>query len=258
MILSANVSGNRERNQKFAMSLNNLRPTGAAIASTLHMSPDQMATCWEAYSLTKGVDELTPHTFEAYKTEVYKQSNKVPEITGDGALLSRTVKRQPPANMVTPPDVKRRKPETLSTYSAADTARSTPSVRAPLLSLPKYHERPKAGQVVTRFNPNGMPAISNKSSDSGDIRCSIDTSDFDATSNVTEPYRFMFSAISDRAHTLEQQLQKMAKKIVDQYGINDGENGIAPLEQVNVARQDMVCCVGRICNEVSMHHSMQY
>ena len=64
----------------------------------------------------------------------------------------------------------------------------------------------------------------------------------------------MFTATEDRARALEAHLQRRGQQIVEKYGISDGENGIAPLEQVNIPRQEVVCCVGRICNEVSRNH----
>lgn len=69
----------------------------------------------------------------------------------------------------------------------------------------------------------------------------------------------MFTAVPDRAEALEKHLQNMGQKIIERYGISADNNGnetresgsIAPLEQVNVPRQEAVCVVGRICNEVS-------
>jgi DNA polymerase alpha subunit B N-terminal len=227
--------------------------SGVALASTLQMSPEAMATCWEAFSLTKQVSELTSHTFEAYKTQVYKHSGMIPlSSTSDGAIQSRNMKRQ--ASMVTPPTAKRQatpnaKGSSSSVDSVAIKNSDSPTTSArPAAPLPKYDERAKVGQLVASFNPKDWPAIVATSSPI-DHRCFVRTDKFD-NSNVAEPYRHMFTAISDRAQALENHLQKMGKNIIEKYGISDGENGIAPLEQVNIPRQETVCCVGRICNEV--------
>eukprot|EP00934_Nitzschia_sp_Nitz4_P000882 Nitzschia sp. Nitz4//scaffold260_size33533//31032//33312//NITZ4_007884-RA/size33533-augustus-gene-0.47-mRNA-1//1//CDS//3329544698//882//frame0 len=228
-----------------------------ALASTLHVSPEQMATCWEAYSLTKSVNELTDHTFEAYKTEVYKQSSRTPDLASStGAVMVRSTKRQPPANMVTPPDIKRQRQPDRTPHSAVDAVASDASspqalpVRTPSFPLPKYDERPNPGKVVASYNPKGLPSISHAQPPAGgQSRCVLDTSEYDGTTNVTQSYRHMFSAISDRSSALEDRLLRMTEHIISKYGIGDGQNGIAPLEQVNVACQEPVCCIGRICNE---------
>jgi hypothetical protein len=215
-----------------------------------------MATCWEAYSLTKKVSELSSHTFEAYKTQVYKHSEVAPpSVTSDGAIQSRNVKRQ--ASTVTPPSAKRQQtPNNKASASSVDSvaldSSGSPSAatrtKTPGPRLPTYEERTKVGSVAASFNPKEWPAIV-PSPSAGKQRCVIDTQDF-ATHNITEPYRHMFTAISDRAQALEGQLQSTGQQIIEKYGISDGENGIAPLEQVNIPRQEAVCCVGRICNEV--------
>jgi hypothetical protein len=218
------------------------------------MSPDAMATCWEAFSLTKHISELTSHTFEAFKTQVYKHSEFTPlSATCDGAVQSRNVKRQ--ASLVTPPTAKRpATPNTKGSDSSIDSvaiknSTSPVATARPANPLPKYEERTKAGQIVATFNPKEWPSIT-AGAPPKSHRCAIQSDEF-RNSNVTEPYRHMFTAISDRAQALEIQLQTMGKNIVDKFGISDGENGIAPLEQVNIPRQEPVCCVGRICNEVT-------
>jgi len=209
-----------------------------------------MATCWEAFSLTKDVTELTSHTFQAYKNQVYKHSDHTPPSNStDGAVQSRNVKRQ--ASLVTPPTTKRQATQgsSSSVDSVAISNSSSPvAASRPVAPLPKYEERSKAGQIVASFNPKEWPAITARTSASSQD-CIIQTDDF-TDFNVTETYRHMFTAIQDRSHALENQLQRMGKHLIDKLGISDGENGIAPLEQVNVPRQELVCCIGRICNEV--------
>lgn len=234
--------------------------SGVTLACTLHMTPEAMATCWEAFSLTKKVSELTSHTFEAYEIQVRKQSEVTPpSMTSDGAIQTRSVKRQ--ASMVTPPTAKRQhtsngKVSSASASSVDSVALETnnsptaaPRPEAP--PLPKYDERTKAGQIVASYNPKEWPVIT-PSAASGSDRCVLKT---DGLNNISEPYRHMFTATADRAQALEAHLLRMGQNIVEKYGISDGQNGIAPLEQVNIPRQEAVCCVGRICNEVSCHLS---
>jgi hypothetical protein len=220
--------------------------SGVALASTLHLSPEQMAECWEAFSMNKKVNELTDHTFQAYRTQLLKECDST--MTADvGAVQLRTVKREA-TNMVTPPPAKKQQTPT-STSSVDSVARDNiSSPRRPTIALPKYNERTKVGEPVASYNPNNLPAISAPATSNKAGRCLIST---DAFNNVKEPYRHMFTTLEERAKALEKHLQTMGKEIIDKYGISDGENGIAPLEQGNVSRQEPICCIGRICNEVS-------
>ncbi len=233
---------------------------GVALASTLQLSPEAMATCWEAFSLTNKVSELTSYTFDAYKTQLHKHSEIAsPLMTGKGAIQSRNAKRQFSTHMVTPPTTKRHqthnnKESTFSFVSVAIQATnvplSTPEDEAAAIPVVKYDERTKAGQVAASFNPKEWPAISFKLPGTKH-RCVIDSQDFSYGANITENYRHMFTVSEDRAYALEKHLRRVGKEIIDKYGIGNGENGVAPLEQLIVPRQDAVCCIGRICNEAS-------
>lgn len=235
--------------------------TGAALASTLHVSPDEMATCWEAFSLNKSAGELTMHNFEAYKNEVYKHSEIRPPVTtsSEGAIQTRRVKREPTTNMVTPPAPKRHQrtagPSPVSSIDNIAKANagvsSSPARRALATPLPKYEERPKAGQVVLTYNPKEFPPMKH-SAPVEKFRCVVSAKDFEE-SNTNSSYRHMFTTIEDRSEALEKRLTTMGKRLIERHGISDGSNGIAPLEQLNVPRQDTICCVGRICNEVSFY-----
>ena len=112
----------------------------------------------------------------------------------------------------------------------------------------KYNDRGKAGEVVLSFNPKGWPAIS-PCAIPKKVRCVVSGKEF--ATNITEPYRHMFTVTSDRAQALENQLVVVGENIIKKYGMCSGENGMAPLEQVNVASQGATCCIGRICNEAS-------
>ena len=112
----------------------------------------------------------------------------------------------------------------------------------------KYNDRGKAGEAVLSFNLKGWPAIS-PCAIPKKVCCVVSGKKF--ATNITLPYRHMFTVTSDRAQALENQLVLVGEQMIKKYGMCSGENGMAPLEQVNVASQGTVLCVGRICNEAS-------
>jgi hypothetical protein len=207
-----------------------------------------MAECWEAFSLNKKVSELNTHTFQSYRIQLVKDSEaNVSSTTEASAVQSRSVKRVQATNMVTPPAAKRQQRDGAASSSSVDSvARNdmTSPSRNKLVVLPKYDKRTRVGEVVASYHPEGLPAMTNEPRKGGRFVFK----EFD--NNIQKPYRHMFSTVEERAAALEKQLAEMGNEIVERYGISDGENGIAPLEQVNIPRQEKVCCVGRICNEV--------
>lgn len=222
---------------------------GVALASTLHLTPKQMAECWEAFSLNKNVSELTDHTFQTYRLHLIKDAEGATGVTTTGAVQSRNTKRQA-TNMVTPPAAKRQqhRDQTQNGQASVDSlGRSNVSSPRRTVQLPTFDERTRVGEVVASFNPAGWaPAASSQREYT---QCVIEQEE----NNVRKPYRHMFTTMEERSNALENHLVQLGNNIVTQYGIGEGENGIAPLEQVNVPRQDKVCCVGRICNEVRMN-----
>jgi hypothetical protein len=166
---------------------------------------------------------------------------------------------------------------------SSTTTTTKPSSTIP---LPKYEDRTKVGQVLVSYPTKG--ATISKAATSDDDRhqhckCVIRTcTTNDATAgghggdigrfNITKPYRHMFSTMEDRAMALEQHLVSRKEAIIEQHGLMKGgehhhhhdhhhmaadesndhnTNGVmAPLEEVNVPRQDKLTCIGRICNEV--------
>lgn len=210
---------------------------GVALASTLSVQPEQMAECWEAFSLNKGVSELTDHTFQAYRLQLIKVSDASidPSIT-PGAVQSRSTKRQA-SNMVTPPNSKRpdNRRRAVSTNTPTTTSVSTSG------NLPKYVSRSRVGEVVASFNPSQFEPIApgNKRAS-----CTITSSNY----NLFEPYRHMFTTSEDRALALEAKLNELREQIIRQQGIGSEDN---PLVEVNVPGHDKGCYVGRICNEAS-------
>lgn len=224
-----------------------------ALATTLHISHETLVTCWEAFSLTHKVSELTNHSFDAYQAQVYKHVNTVSAEFSDSTIHSRSTKRQCRTHIVTPPMAKRlqRVNQSPLLADAMDFKKhhSLPLSSSDVAKYPpllKYNERDNAGEVVFSFNPKCWPAISHIALPKK-VCCVVSGEEF--ATNITEPYRHMFSVIPDRSQALEDQLVRIGEQIINKYGICTGENGIAPLEQVNVPRQEEICCVGRICNE---------
>mmetsp|Transcript_21957 Transcript_21957/g.61036 ORF Transcript_21957/g.61036 Transcript_21957/m.61036 type:complete len:3067 (+) Transcript_21957:267-9467(+) len=154
----------------------------------------------------------------------------------------------------------------------------------PKPNLPKYDERTNAGQVVASY-PSDRSKFQAEASSEGTerSRCvltttSIATKKSASTStstsasasastsngttketadvtiyNVTKPYRHMFTTMEDRALALEKHLVRIREAIEsdidsDKTG-NKEKHEHAPLEEVNVPRQDPSTFVGRICNE---------
>lgn len=223
------------------LSLIHVASQGVGLVSTLQISPEQLAEYWEAFSLNKSVSELSEHTFHAYRAAVMKEA--------EGAVVSRPAlgKRQA-APMVTP--VKR--PHTdIKTPNNANRVTVSPNKVTPhpptpthIPNLPSYGERKNAGQVIVTFNPNDLPAITTIKSSS--LRCEVSAS---FPTNVKKPYRHMFTTLEERSNALDRHLVKMGDEMIERYEIGK-DDGIAALEAVGVPRQDTVCCIGRVCNEV--------
>ena len=245
------------------------------MASTLSISADRMAECWEAFSLTKNVSELTNHTFAAYKTQLIMDAEQngsvfptsTEEGNGLGGAVNKRVglgKRQTSdgLNLVTPPTKRQaNRIDTPGTASSVDSiardggsVSSTPQRPIAKPVMPKYVERSGVGEVVASFVSDNIAATDTSSSEESSRppnKCVISSS---FPTNVTKAYRHMFTTLQERAQALEEHLVDMGNAIIEKHGIreagDDGaDNGIAPLEAVNVPRQETVCCVGRICNE---------
>ena len=226
----------------FITSLLALNILGVALASTLNVKADQMAECWEAFSLNKGVSQLTDHTFQAYRLQLMKDSEACfDNSTPRGAVHTRSVKREA-SNMVTPPNSKRPNNRRTTTAAVQQTAMTSSSNG----QAPKYESRTRVGEVVASFNPSKFEPISpgNKR-----LSCTITPSD----ENVLKPYRHMFTTLEDRAAALDAKLDELGEQIIEKHGIGKDNSGIAPLVEVNVPGHDKGCYVGRICNEVSMN-----
>jgi hypothetical protein len=226
------------------------------LVSLSHATPEKLAEQWEVFSINHGnADELTDHLFQAYRTEVMKDAEK------NGAVVSRPAlgKRQGDPSMVTPPNKRGAGANMKTPVSAVDKVAANRVSMSPNKVTPRgpttapvniitYNERKNAGQVMVTFNPNDLPPIS-EATDSKAQKCVVSCS-FDT--NVTKPYRHMFTTLEERANALDNHLNKMGEKMVERYEIGK-DDGIAAFEAVGVPRQDEVCCIGRICNEVRAH-----
>ncbi|KAG7347080.1 DNA polymerase alpha/epsilon subunit B [Nitzschia inconspicua] len=258
-----------------------------ALASTLHLTPETMAEVWEAYSLNKqNLTELTMHQFEAYRNELIKVSQVTPATEGitnstTGAAMvtannfQNQLKRDSSSNMVTPPTAKRHQSgstgKDASSSSSVDQVAiqgGSPTVGAAIkkstIPLPKYEERTNVGQVVVAYPSNRTDDKDDRNTKAGP-RCVISSSNQDVGRyNVTKPYRHMFTTMEDRASALEQLLVERKEAIMKYHGLSaesntlgstietdeDDVDGVfAPLDEVNVARQEKITCIGRICNE---------
>lgn len=217
-----------------------LENVGLALASTLNVQPEQMAECWEAFSLNKGVSELTDHTFQAYRLQLIKDSESaINPVPTPAAVQSRSTKRQA-SNMVTPPNSKR------SNNHRKATSTNNPATKNTSTSdkLPKYESRTRVGEVVVSFNPSQFDPIA-----PGDKKtsCTVTPSE----GYLHKPYRHMFTTLEDRSSALEAQLNELGEEIIGQHCIGSGNNGIAPLVEDYVPGHDKGCYIGRICNEAS-------
>mmetsp|Transcript_6428 Transcript_6428/g.9200 ORF Transcript_6428/g.9200 Transcript_6428/m.9200 type:complete len:542 (+) Transcript_6428:2-1627(+) len=128
-------------------------------------------------------------------------------------------------------------------------------------TMPKYNERTDVGKVIVSYNPQNLEEISQVG---GNRRCVIH-SNFDT--NVSKPYRHMFTTLDERSKVLDHHLETMGEEIADRYSIGKSSSSssfstsaaageeqrsdttIAPLESVGIPCQELVCCIGRVCNE---------
>lgn len=111
----------------------------------------------------------------------------------------------------------------------------------------KYDERQGVGTVVATYQPDLAVVPITTSPDAP--RCTIqwDTSTKFPT-NVTQPYRHLFTPLSQKAQALEQHMQKMTRVLEDAHAFGQGD--LASLEAVGLPGQDLVCNIGRICSSV--------
>lgn len=173
-------------------------------------------------------------------------------------------------------------PNNKKTGSGSTAITPAPSTAAKPLRTAKYGERTNVGQTVATYNPANLPDYTSSGADGVEDltpRCTIDGQPA-GSQNVTKPYRYMFTPLEDRARALDDHLVGLGEEIMERFDIKAGEEAgssaaakreqdaaaedgaadkaIAPLEAVGVPRQEAVCCIGRICNEVGTNMYFGY
>ena len=123
------------------------------------------------------------------------------------------------------------------------------------MTLPRYDQRKGVDQVVASFQAEGLQSATEaETPKGGGPRCVLS---YSFPTNVEKPYRYMFTTLQQRAKALDDHLVELSEEIVQKRGDTGDDAMLAPLESVNVARQDVVCSIGRICNEVCLSiHSL--
>ena len=235
----------------------------AALSTQLRLSPNQLAEAWEAHSVTKNVSVLDDVSFAAYRSSLAG-------LAGDNnnrVVGTSFAKRKASPSSVTPtPNKSKVKREQLATPSSSSSTPTTAGSKNILITptkTPTYQERTSRGEVVSTYNPHGLPtaAASRLSSDDdGHIAASIQY--HPSSSHPTKSYRHMFTPLEARAQVLEERLTMMSDKFQEAHSESDEvavkqENALyadaadssiwAP---VGIPKQNTVRCVGRICNEV--------
>jgi DNA polymerase alpha subunit B len=205
-----------------------------ALSTSNAITPKQLAETWEAHSLNKNVTELTPVTFSAYRTAVLK----------DYEASATVLHKKRPTVTPTPGKRPRTEERLLDESSSSRRVSFSPSslVASTTPVLPCYSERTRVGTIVASYgnpiSPSHIPPPT----------CIIHLNPFGT--NVTKPYRHMFTTLHDRAQRLEQALQHAEDEWVnDNNNTDNDDDDTPPLEAVGVPRQALVTCIGRICNE---------
>jgi DNA polymerase alpha subunit B N-terminal len=254
-----------------------------ALSESLSVSPMAIGECWEAYSLTKQVKSLDTHSFQAFRSKLVSElDNPVALATvmnddkNSAVRVTAFNKRDMSSVVITPAHLNKKRPTSSGSESTSSDYRrislspnatrthissqpmavaSLPSSSAPLVT---YDGRKGAGTVVVSYNPSSRtmtPSCIIEINASGVLRerpkCTITTN---FPSNVTEPFRHWFTVLDDRAMALDVQLQQHTSILNERY--NFGSEQIAAVEAIGVPRQDTICCIGRICNAVSILYLM--
>ena len=223
-----------------------------------------MAVCWDTLSLNRNLNTLDNHSFDAFRAELLKHANV------NSNTISTTLRKRSTPPSVTPPAKRAQrmdqnadtpKPSATATLNERRVSLSPDvPVARPSSSSSLYDERKGVGEVVHSWNPNelkdaGDDGGSTKQS-TKNTRCVITNADFDT--NVKTRYRHMNHTVEEVARILDGHLVRLGDAMKEKYGLGEdtskdaNDSGIAVLEAVGVPRQDPLCCIGRICNEVSL------
>ena len=137
----------------------------------------------------------------------------------------------------------------------------------------KYGERIGSGKIVASHRPplvdDALPEEDSKRPNRNS-RCVVSVPE--RWPNVTDPYRHMFTTTREKAAALDERLTDMGEIMTEAHDIGRAENeeeesgavkreegdddddrkSDAPLAAVGMPGQGRVCCIGRVCNEVSV------
>jgi len=234
------------------------------IATNHKISPIQMATSWEAYSLNCNVNELNVHTFPCYRSILLKKFASNSSST-TGAIVSRpALGKRSIVDSDSSPNKKQSTPSLVDgTPHTPDKnlERNTPSAivtpfKPKTDNLNQYDNRSNSGEIVCSYNPHNLPHLNRDEN----RKCCITQESFP---HITESYFHM----DDKNHAkhLDFQLTRMQHLMLGSYPIgiigNQKDQGscsslqhskkacMAEFEVTGVPRQSLQTNIGRICNE---------
>jgi hypothetical protein len=255
---------------------------GVALASSVGITADQLTDSWTVHSLNRSVKSLDVHAFEAFRTDVLREyRDNIDGVTNTSAVVTRfmddnsgTKRQQTTLPNVTPPAKKvnnaskgQEKKGILSSIDNCSGIAMSPSLPPPkhikdenATKSDKYGTRTDSGKIISSFTPSNLTRATRQKNQLGP-KCTLSSVEFNT--NVRESYRHMFTTIDERSAALEKHLQYVGDYMIDRYNLGTLEcrsendisvtnDDIAGIEEVGVPRQEKVCCIGRICNSVSL------
>lgn len=108
-----------------------------------------------------------------------------------------------------------------------------------------YDQRTGSGQIMASYAPrDSAQTVDSLTAGAATVikrPCQIDYNEEDFV-NITQPYRFMFTSLDERALALERHLLHLQKKMCSAFNIPEDN-----LQPVGTPSQDFVWCCGRIC-----------
>ena len=234
------------------------------------MKPKAIAEIWDALSVTHNFNALNEHTFTTLRQALIKESDDdvLPPVTSSnsGSVVisvkenaaasspdQKSAKR--PHSVVTPSS----KPDKVGSSSSmaihSQNRRMSLSPKPPMhlsdsaRKKIKYEERQGVGTVVATYQGDLVTATTTTPrTAASEPRCRIAWKE-DFPTNVQKPYRHLFTPLATKAKALDRQLDRWLEIFQESYAFGQGD--LAPLEAVGVPRQELVCCVGRVCSSVS-------
>lgn len=233
--------------------------SGETLSKCTKTPPEKLADTWEAYSLNKKVTTLNDRTFKAFRKQVIKNSDAV-ELLASEEIGAGAITKRPSATVITPSSSNKRSSVFDPTTDRSGGRISMSPQRAPLRATttssttpkPLYKDRRDIGKEVLVFN---NPLVDNVDAPPADQpRCNV--SHRHTTSNVSRPYRHLFTVLEEQSLQLNQMIEEKTNEFSEKFDF--GSEQIAALGAVGVPLQDTVCCIGRICNVVRIFKLLVY